>query len=122
MHTKAIRIDAHTGQATTVDVGPDILRGFYREIDCSFVDRVALGPRLDAWVDDEGAIIADATVNLVGSLIVRAYIPEYPPLCGHIVIVGHDGRGETVSLSDTEEALILAMADIALKRVEEARG
>lgn len=120
--TRGIRIDNHTGLATTVDLGRDKLRGMYEAMDTGCVDRVALGRHLDLWCPDDGGLIADARANAVATLIVRAHIPGYPPIAGHVVLLGHDGRGETVSLNDTQHALLLAMADIALKRVEEARA
>ncbi|MGV9867260.1 hypothetical protein [Rhodococcus koreensis] len=59
------------------------------------------------WVDDEGAIVADAEVNLMATAIARAYGAIWQPFCGVVVFAAHDGNGETVGLSDAQRDALL---------------
>ncbi len=58
-------------------------------------------------VDDEGAIVADAEVNLVATAIARAHGAIWQPFCGAVVFAAHDGNGATVGLSDAQKEALL---------------
>ncbi|MFD7011168.1 DUF3846 domain-containing protein [Rhodococcus jostii] len=79
-------------------------------IGCCWFDVVRLTDELDMWIDDEGAIVADAEVNLMATAIARAHGAIWQPFCGVVVFAAHDGNGATVGLSDAQRDALLTGA------------
>lgn len=59
-------------------------------IEC--VSPTALGPGVDAWVNEEGLLLENFGINLVASFITRRQ------LVGPMVLTGYDNQGNTTSL------------------------
>ncbi|RYF59690.1 MAG: DUF3846 domain-containing protein [Comamonadaceae bacterium] len=104
----AVRIDLD-GRAEVIDLAAATSTGaaLRSAIGCRWFDVVRLGPDLDMWVDDEGATLADAQVNVTATTIARAHGAIWQPFYGVAVFAAHDGDGATVGLSeDVKDALL----------------
>lgn len=97
------------GSATIVDLGDDTLKGLYQAIECRYVDVVRFPGSLDMWIDDEGAVLADARVNLATTTLARTAGMNWQAYCGTGVFTNHDDEGTTVSLTENEAAALVAM-------------
>lgn len=111
---QAVRIGVD-GRPEVIDLGAGESTGaaIRSAIGCRWFDVVRLTEELDMWVDDEGAIVADAEVNLVATAIARAYGAIWQPFCGVVVFAAHDGNGATVGLSDAQKDALLTGAVFA---------
>ncbi|MFD0600252.1 hypothetical protein ACFQZ4_54655 [Catellatospora coxensis] len=100
---QAVRIGVD-GRLEVIDLGARESAGaaIRSAIGCRWFDVVRLGRDLDTCVDDEGAIQADARVNLMATAIARAHGAIWQPFCGAVVFAAHDGSGATVGLSDAQ--------------------
>ncbi|WAM19231.1 hypothetical protein [Rhodococcus sp. JS3073] len=81
---QAVRIGVD-GRLEVIDLGVWESTGaaIRSAIGCRWFDR--LGRELDMWVDDEGAMQADAQVNLMATAIARAHGAIWQPFCGAVV-------------------------------------
>ncbi|MFC9361299.1 DUF3846 domain-containing protein [Rhodococcus sp. NPDC057014] len=97
----AVRIDLD-GRAEVIDLSAATSTGaaIRSAIGCRWFDVVRLGPALDMWVDDEGATLADAQVNVIATTIAHAHGAVWQPFYGVAVFTAHDGDGATVGLSE----------------------
>lgn len=59
------------------------------------------------WVDDEGATLADAQINVTATAIARAHGAIWQPFCGVAVSPSHDGDDATVGLSEDGKDVLL---------------
>ena len=111
---QAVRIGVD-GRLEVIDLGARESTGaaIRSAIGCRWFDVVRLGRDLDMWVDDEGAIQADARVNLMATAIARAHGAIWQPFCGAVVFAAHDGNGATVGLSDAQKDALLTGAVFA---------
>lgn len=111
---QAVRIGVD-GHPEVIDLGARESTGsaIRSAIGCRWFDVVRLTPDLDMWVDDEGAIQADAQVNLMATAIARAHGAIWQPFCGAVVFAAHDGNGATVGLSDAQKDALLTGAVFA---------
>ncbi|WP_368680373.1 DUF3846 domain-containing protein (plasmid) [Rhodococcus opacus] len=108
MQVQAVRVGLN-GSPEVIDLGAGESAGaaIRAAIGCRWFDVVRLGPDLDMWVDDEGATLADARVNVTATMIARVHGAIWQPFCGVAVFAAHDGRGATVGLSeDVKDALL----------------
>ncbi|QTJ70851.1 hypothetical protein HYG77_36640 (plasmid) [Rhodococcus sp. ZPP] len=71
---------------------------------------VRLSADLDMWIGDEGAVLADAQVNVVATTVARVYGAIWQPFCGVAVFAAHDGDGETVGLPEPVKDALLSGA------------
>lgn len=85
------------GRPEMIDLGVRVSTGaaIRSAIGCRWFDVVRLTRELDMWVDDEGAIQADAQINLMATAIARAHGAIWQPLCGVVVF-----RRPTTARSD----------------------
>lgn len=74
-------------------------------IGCAFYDVIGLPENIDVWVDDEGLYRQPLNPEL--SALVSLHRP-YAPVHGNALILGHDGNGETVSLTLDQMASVVA--------------
>ncbi|WP_016881388.1 MULTISPECIES: DUF3846 domain-containing protein [unclassified Rhodococcus (in: high G+C Gram-positive bacteria)] len=104
----AARIDLD-GRAEVIDLSAAASTGaaIRSAIGCRWFDVVRLGPDL---VDDEGATLADAQINVTATTIARAHGAIRQPFCGVAVFTSHDGEGATVGLPDDLKDALLAGA------------
>nr|WP_250776435.1 DUF3846 domain-containing protein [Rhodococcus sp. MSC1_016] len=112
MTVQAVRVGLD-GRPEVIDLGVGESTGaaVRAAIGCRWFDAVRLSPDLDMWIDDEGATLADAQVNVVATGIARAYGAIWQPFCG-VAVFGapHDRHGETVGLSDPVKDALLSGA------------
>jgi hypothetical protein len=91
MNITAIRIDATTRTVRLVTMGT-ALADFYREIGCSTIEAVHLrgiAPGDLLYVDEEGLLTPGKNFFVFDG---------YPqPIAGNGIIIGHDGKGDTIS-------------------------
>ncbi|MDV7357670.1 DUF3846 domain-containing protein [Rhodococcus oxybenzonivorans] len=111
MTVQAVRIGVD-GRPEVFDLGVGESTGaaIRSAIGCRWFDVVRLGPDLDMWIDDEGAVLADAQVNVVATEIARVYGAIWQPFCGVAVFAAHDRHGETVGLSERVRDALLSGA------------
>ena len=78
------------GRLEVIDLGtaPSTGAAIRSAIGCCWFDVVRLTDELDMWVADEGAIVADAQVNLMATAIARAHGAIWQPFCGAVVFAG----------------------------------
>lgn len=110
MGVQAVKIDTE-GVATVVDLGENTLKGLQDAACARFVDVVRLHPRLDMWIDDEGAVLMEPVVNEVASLIARGFGFVHQPYFGDVVFASHDDEGNTTSLSEHDQRVLLTAAE-----------
>ncbi|WP_249354715.1 DUF3846 domain-containing protein [Rhodococcus sp. USK13] len=111
MRVQAVRVGLD-GSLEVIDLGAGESTGaaIRTAIGCRWFDVVRLSPDLDMWIDDEGAVMADAQVNVVATEIARAYGAFWQPFCGVVVFAAHDRHGETVGLSEPVKDALLSGA------------
>jgi hypothetical protein len=111
MIVQAVRVGLD-GRPEVIDLGARESTGaaIRTAIGCRWFDVVRLSPDLDMWIDDEGAVLADAQVNVVATAIARAYGAIWQPFCGVAVFAAHDRHGETVGLSERVKDALLSGA------------
>lgn len=92
---------------------PDHLAAFRRELDCRYVDVVALdGQALDMWVDDEGLIVTDPAVNIWATAVARAYGFTAQPYAGRALFCATNDEGDSVDLP--HDALVRLLGGLGL--------
>lgn len=97
---RAIVIDPFTKSVYdhTMNAGED---GGYHElrriIGCDIVQRVSLGGRVDAWIDDEG-LLTDWDTQAFCKLVSPTDPEQSITLAGKVVLLSHNGRGDSISL------------------------
>ncbi|RYD13995.1 MAG: DUF3846 domain-containing protein [Lysobacteraceae bacterium] len=111
MTVQAVQIGLD-GRPEVIDLGVGESTGaaIRAAIGCRWFDVVRLSPDLDMWIDDEGATLADAQVNVVATAIARAYGAIWQPFCGVAVFAAHDRHGETVGLPEPVKDALLSGA------------
>lgn len=101
-----LRTDGTT-ERFDLDVAASPLEILTRKLGCNYVDAIALSPLLHLWVDDEGLLKPDRTVNpVLGALVVaetQSILGQQ--LYGHAVFTGGaDDEGNTTGLTDRQAA------------------
>lgn len=111
VRVQAVRVGLD-GRLEVIDLGVGESTGaaIRTAIGCRWFDVVRLGPDLDMWIDDEGATLADAQVNVVATAVARACGAIWQPFCGVAVFAAHDRHGETVGLSERVKDALLSGA------------
>ncbi|MDV7246397.1 MULTISPECIES: DUF3846 domain-containing protein [Rhodococcus] len=111
MRVQAVRVGLD-GRLEVIDLGVGESTGavIRAAIGCRWFDVVRLGRDLDMWIDDDGAVLADAQVNVVATAIARADGAIWQPFCGVAVFASHDRHGETVGLSERVRDALLSGA------------
>ncbi|MDH6293177.1 DUF3846 domain-containing protein [Rhodococcus opacus] len=111
MRVQAVRVGLD-GRPEVIDLGVGESTGaaIRAAIGCRWFDVVRLGPDLDMWIDDEGAVLADAQVNVVATAIARVHGAIWQPFWGVAVFAAHDRDGETVGLSERVKDALLSGA------------
>ncbi|MDJ0403949.1 DUF3846 domain-containing protein [Rhodococcus erythropolis] len=108
MQCRAVKVLVD-GSATIVDLGDDTLAALRTEIGCQWVDVIRFPGSLDCWIDDEGAVLADARVNFVVTVLARSVGMNWQQYYGTGLFANHDADGNTVGLSEVEaDGLVLA--------------
>lgn len=108
-------------EGVVVNVGTSILTGLQEQIGCGPVDVVRLSNQIEAWVDDNGAYVAE--VNLVATVAAVALgrSKQADPLYGAVLFLSADRAGDVRSLSPDQYTAVLAAfenARAALDRAE----
>jgi hypothetical protein len=85
-----------------------------QEIVGGYIERIALPNNIDLWVNEEGGLEENPKLNLV---VVR-YGDIIYKIVGNVFFAGHDGKGETISLTpnqikwlETNLAAMVVMGD-----------
>lgn len=95
---KGILIDVENRSVTEVEVDTkDVLHSMYKLIGCELVDRVSINGHDDIWVDDEGLL----TMTEKSKFFSYRGCPS--PLVGNGLILGVNGKGESINPKITTE-------------------
>lgn len=86
-------------------------------IGCRVFDVVVLpgGVGIDAWVDDEGALVADpvSNVNRVATGVLALFGELVQPLFGAVVFAATNRAGDTIGLTETQLESLEFLASLA---------
>lgn len=86
-------------------------------IGCRLFDVVPLpgGAGVDAWVDDEGMLVADpaSNVNRVATGVIAVFGELVQPLFGAVVFAATNRAGDTIGLTETQLESLEFLASLA---------
>jgi hypothetical protein len=104
-----------------VNVGTSILAGLQEQIGCGAVDVVRLSNQIEAWVDDDGAYVAEVNPLATVAAVILGRPRHAAPLYGSVVFLTADRAGDVGSLSPDQYKAVMAAfehARAALDRAE----
>lgn len=101
-------------------------RSLREHIGCRVFDVVALPGQVDAWVDDEGMMVADplSNVNPVATRMLAHFGDLVQPLFGTVVFAATNRAGDTVGLTEAKLRGLEYLAGVAggtIAAAEEAK-
>lgn len=108
-------------EGAVVNVGTSILAGLQAQIGCGAVDVVRLSNQIEAWVDDDGAYVAEVNPLATVAAVILGRPRHAAPLYGSVVFLTADRAGDVRSLSPDQYKAVMAAfehARAALDRAE----
>jgi hypothetical protein len=109
-------------EGVVVNVGTSILAGLQEQIGCGPVDVVRLPNQLEAWVDDDGAYVAEVNPVATVAAVVLGRSRTADPLHGAVLFLSADRAGDVRSLSPDQYKAVLAAFEHARAALERAEA
>jgi hypothetical protein len=109
-------------EGVVVNVGTSILTGLQEQIGCGPVDVVRLPNRIEAWVDDNGAYVAEVNPAATVAAVILGRPKQADPLYGAVLFLSADRAGDVRSLSPDQYKAVMAAFEHAHAALDQAEA
>ena len=104
-----VRADGSVSLVAADKQGRIPLDRMHAAMDVRTVDVIAVDRAIDAWVDDEGLMVADPTPNPAATYVIMRLAGRMlrQPIVGPVLFAGHDDEGYSIPLADEQTNAIV---------------